>query len=197
MTVTTIEKVIENTAEAIFEKYYNLLQEQQREYGIKLIRVFTEQEKERKKKLYLRNTKLLLKHYPEFEAHIRGSISCKKELLESEFVSELTEEEFDELLISAVDEDVYISSIQRTKSRTMLLLNNIDAQLAQLKKICMKKGNIHKYQMLVDYYVNGFTQEVIAEKYGCYVTQVSTWINEMVQALSRLLFGIDCIQDLI
>jgi hypothetical protein len=194
-TATNIEMLINATAENTAIKILSLLHQQQQETIIKSIRVHQEQEKERKKKAYLRNTKILMKHYPEFEAHVRGMFVSKSEMLKSEYVTDMTDEEFDELLISNLDEDVYVASIQRSKSRTMLLLHNIDSQLQQLKKICTKKGIIHKYQMLEDYYVNGYTQENIAEKYGCYVTQVSAWVNEMIQCLSKLLFGVDGIED--
>jgi len=194
-TATNIEMLINATAESTAIKILTLLQEQQQGMIIKSIRVNQEQEKERKKKLFLRNTKILLKHYPEFEAHVKGMFVSKSEMLESEYINDMSNEEFDELLISNLDEDVYIASIQRSKSRTMLLLYNIDAQLSQLKKICIKKGAEYKYQILEDYYINGFTQESIAEKHGCYITQVSKWNNEMVQYLSRLLFGVDGIED--
>lgn len=196
-TSTNVEMLIDTTVNTAFEKFYNKLQNQQQSTILKALKTNKVREKEKKEKIYYKNTRLLLRHYPEFEAHVRGSITCKKELLESEYYNEMDTEKvnIENLLLANVDEDVYISSIQRTKSRTQLLLNNIDSQLAQLKKICIKKGNVYKYDMLIDSYVNGYTQELIAEKYGCHKTQVSMWTNEMANALSRLLFGVDSMEE--
>jgi len=196
MTVTGIEAIIEKWTEKVFER----LQKENEKNSIQLIEkaieVYNKNVSEKNKKLYLRNTKILLKHYSEFEAHINGAITCKKELLESHYMKELADKSLTEILSSNLDEDIYIASIQRTKSRTQLLLNNIDAQLLQLKKLCMKKCIIHKYQILIDYYINGYNMEGLAQKYAVHVSQISKWINEIVQVFSRLLFGIESIDEI-
>ena len=195
-TETILEKTFDYDPNTL-QKQYELLRKQQHDIITSAIESFVKQEKEKEKKSCLRNTKLLLKHYPEFESHVYGAITCKQDLIQSDYYKELSEDEFDDILFSDIDEDVYIKSIQRSKSRTTLLLNNIDAQLRQLKKMCMQKGTIHKYHILYDYYVCGYQMDLIAEKYSCHKSQVSNWINEMTEVLSRLLFGIDSLNDLL
>lgn len=150
----------------------------------------------KRKSVFLRNTKILLKHYKEFEAHIHGAITCKQELITSDLADDMTDDEFERLMKSDLREDVFIESIQRSRSRTFLLLSNIDSYMLQLKKICMANHRIHKFQMLEEYYVFGYTQEVIAERHGCHAPQVNAWISEMTKSLSRLMFGKDAIEDL-
>jgi hypothetical protein len=157
----------------------------------KAIHQYKKDEEDIKRKTYLRNTKLLLKHYPEFEAHSNNAI-CSISDLRHRIDNET---DYESLLKSNMSEDLFLESIIRSKTRTILLLNHIDTQLLQLKQLCIKKGNIHKYNMLIDYYVIGEIQERIAEKYQCHESQVSSWINEMVNVLTKLLFGIDSFID--
>ncbi len=171
------------------DKIMERMQENNIEIAQRAVRNFVKDEKEKRKNKYLRNTKLLLRHYNEFQAHANNSITCMKDLKNFEDYLPV------ETNFNNFDEDVYISSIIRSKTRTILILSHIDCHLKQLEKLAIKKGIFHKYQMLHDHYINGKTQERIASQNDCYTAQVSKWINEMIIILNKLLFGIDTIND--
>ena len=94
----------------------------------KAVQNFIKEEQERRKNKYLRNTKLLLKHYNEFQAHANNAVACLSDL------KKLEDYIPDEKNFINFDEDVFISSIIRSKTRTVLILTHIDCQLNQLKK---------------------------------------------------------------
>lgn len=193
MTVTSYEAIVESICNKFIIAIEDTIEEKTKQLIAEGIRTHICNEREKMKKTYLRNTKILLKHYPEFEAHVHGSITCRRELEESEYLKDKSLAEI--MFASNIDEDIYIASIQRTKARTRLLLANIDVQLEHLRRYSIERGILHKYNCMQDFYIKGYAQQVIAEKYQCHSAQVSTWCNEMVDIFSRLLFGYDSLNN--
>ena len=55
----------------------------------------------------------------------------------------------------------------------------------------IKKGTVDKYNALTKHYIDEKNYEEISEELKCSVITPRRWINEMIDELSVLLFGID------
>ncbi|RXI46529.1 hypothetical protein DP145_06810 [Clostridium tetani] len=138
-----------------------------------------EKRMEQRKKIF-HNTKLLLKHYNDLKSHVQNAIADIKQL----------EGDLDELGDLERDE-LYILSIKKSKSKTLIMIAHIDMAMDLLKKRQYKLCSIEKYHALEKYYFKEMTFEEVAESLNCGVVTARRWINEMINELSILLFGID------
>ena len=71
------------------------------------------------------------------------------------------------------------------------MIAHIDMALEQLKRKQIKKGTVDKYNALTKHYIDEKNYEEISEELKCSVITPRRWINEMIDELSVLLFGID------
>ena len=109
-----MEKRIFNAEETEFIK------EIVEEAALNTLRTFRKEEKERERNKYdrrLRNAELLLKNYRNLKEHIKNAV-----FTDDEIQSENVNEEFD----FENNEEIYISSIKRTKKRTEIMVKHID-----------------------------------------------------------------------
>ncbi|MHB9921698.1 hypothetical protein CGQ39_12475 [Clostridium botulinum] len=134
---------------------------------------------EQRKKIF-HNTKLLLKHYNDLKSHVENAIADVKQLEEG--IDEIGDLERDEL---------YILSIKKSKSKTLIMIAHIDMAMDILKKKQYKLCSIEKYYALEKYYFKEMTFEEVAESLSCGVITARRWVKEMVNELSILLFGIE------
>lgn len=137
-------------------------------------------EKEEKKKNKLHNTWLLLKNYNDLVSNVYNSID------------EISQLEDDIINIDNLDEDeLYIESIKKSKTKTLIMIAHIDKAMETLKENQIKKGTTEKYEVLEKFYLRGFKYDDLVEQYNCGVNTPRRWMNEMIDELSILLFGID------
>lgn len=138
-----------------------------------------EKSKEQKKKVF-HNTRLLLSHYNDLKNHVKNAIDDVNKL-ESGLID--TEE---------LDRDqLYILSIKKSKTKTLIMIAHIDCALETLGKKQYKVCTPEKFQALKMFYLDEFTYEEIQEKLCCGKNTPRRWINEMINELGILLFGID------
>ena len=89
--------------------------------------------------------------------------------------------------------------IRKSEMDNLLIFTEDDEQILNDYKEISKENLdekeyeklVKKYQALESYYFNEETYENIAEKLNCGVITVRRWVNEMINELSILLFGID------
>ncbi|WP_294124674.1 hypothetical protein [uncultured Clostridium sp.] len=144
------------------------------------IKEFNKEQEEKNKKRVFHNTKLLLRHYNSLKIHVE------------EAVDRLNQLETDLIEINDLDKDeLYILSIRRSKSKTLIMIAHIDMALQQLKNMQINKGSLEKYNALKKYYIDEKSYEEIAEELKCGVITPRRWIKEMIEELSVILFGID------
>ena len=144
------------------------------------IREYDKEQQEEKKKRILHNTKLLMTHYNDLKDHVLNSISDLSQLESSKFdVNNLYED------------DLYILSIKKSKTKTMIMVAHIDAAMDILKLQQIKAGTLEKYMALDKHFIGGETYEKIAEELNCGVITARRWVNEMLGKLGIFLFGID------
>lgn len=138
---------------------------------------------ERKDKRF-HNTRLLLKHYNDLKNHIKNAIDDINQIRdESDFLD----------ILDDVDE-LYILSIKRSKTKTLIMLSHIDMALEMLKNKQGKLCSLEKYLALEKYYKDEKSYEDVAEELNCSVITVKRWVKEMTNELSIFLFGIEGIK---
>lgn len=144
------------------------------------IKEYDKEKKQEQKKKVFHNTKLLLKHYNDLTTHVNKAIDDVNSL------------ETDLMGLGDLDGDeLYILSIRRSKNKTLIMIAHIDMATEQLKRKQRQLCTMEKYKALEEYYFHEKTYEQIAEELNCGVITVRRWVNEMINELSILLFGID------
>ncbi len=137
-------------------------------------------EKEAKKKYKLHNTWLLLKNYNDLVSNVNNSID------------EISQLEDDRIDFGSFDEDeLFIMSIKKSKAKTLIMIAHIDKAMEILKENQIKRGTVEKYEVLEKFYLKEFKYDELVEQYSCGVNTPRRWMNEMIDELSVLLFGID------
>lgn len=143
-----------------------------------------EKRKEQKEKVF-HNTRLLLLHYNDLKSHISNAIDDINKLKENELI------ESDFIDMSKTYDELYILSIKRSKTKTLIMVAHIDTALDTLKQKQIRLASYEKYLALEKYFIEEKTYEAIAEELNCGVATARRWVNEMINALGVLLFGID------
>lgn len=144
------------------------------------IKEFDKEQKEGKRKKVFHNTRLLLSHYNDLRAHVDNAIDDVRQLEED--LTELGDIERDEL---------YILSIKRSKSKTLIMIAHIDMAMELLRQKQVKADTEYKYEALKMVFFDKLTYEDVQERFECSKNTPGRWINQMINELSILLFGID------
>jgi beta-phosphoglucomutase-like phosphatase (HAD superfamily) len=144
------------------------------------IKEFDKEKRQEQKKKVFHNTKLLLKHYNDLKQHVENAIDDVRRL-ETD-LEELGDLEKDEL---------YILSIKRSKSKTLIMIAHVDMAMDTLRQKQIKLCSIEKYQALKMFYIDELSYEDIVKHFNCGVNTPRRWMNDMINELSILLFGID------
>lgn len=146
---------------------------------------YKEKEKKSFRKDKFRKTRLLMENYKRFTKHYEKAIDNVKAVGDIIDVSDLDEEE------------LYIQSIRRSKTRTLIMVAHIDWALEELKKSLIKKGQSEKFLVIEEVYLsdNPCSFEEIAQQLSCNERTVRRWKNDMIYDLSILIFGVEAIED--
>lgn len=148
------------------------------------IKEYDKEKKAESRKNVFHNTKLLMKHYNDLKSHVDNAISD---------VNQLEEDKLE--LGDLYDEDeLYIASIKKSKTKSLIMIAHIDAAMETLYKQHKRKGTLEKYQAFTNYYIDEKTYEEISEQLNCGVNTPRRWINELLNELGVYLFGVECIK---
>jgi DNA-binding transcriptional regulator LsrR (DeoR family) len=126
---------------------------------------------------------LLLSHYNDLKQHVENAIDDAKQL-ETNLI-EIGEIEREEL---------YILSIKKSKTKTLIMIAHIDMALEILKQRQYKLCSPEKYTALEMFYIDEMTYEEIVERLNCGERTARRWINEMIEELSVYIFGVDALR---
>ncbi|MEG2289930.1 MAG: hypothetical protein RSA29_02680 [Clostridium sp.] len=143
------------------------------------IREFDKEKQLEKRGKVFQNTRLLMRHYNDLKDHTNKGIDSLRFAIEDKDYDKLTEDE------------IFIISIKRSKAKTLVMIAHIDMALDELKKRQIKEDAIEKYFALEMYFIKDMSYEEIQEKLNCGKNTPSRWVNQMIDRLSVLLFGID------
>lgn len=125
------------------------------------------------KRIY--NTRLLMKNYNKFKEHIDNV---------------KTDIEFD---IEEAEDKVWLTSVVRTKLRTMQMMAYIDCALDIIKDKMKMNCVEYKYKAFELYYKEEKTNEEIIEALGCGKNQPKIWSDLVIDDLSIYLWGIEAL----
>jgi len=153
--------------------------------GIKEFKRLTDERQSMHKDKRFHNTKLLLKHYRDFREHVKNSVYSDEQLTQDA-------DEILNLMNPAFDDEVYISSIKRTRKRTEIIVAHIDSMLQfylhQSENNPQKKA---RYKTIEGIYIHGKTPDEVSAQIGITSRNVYRAERLGIEDLSILLFGID------
>lgn len=149
-----------------------------------------EEEKQKDKLAALFNTRLLLRNYHKLINHYEQAICRESDVGSEVFDIDLIVDQFS-------TKEVVVESISTSRKRTIIMMEHL--------KTCLKileadyKCQPEKYQAFKMFYLNegtaslkiGDRYKAIAETIHCGERSARNWVDELVEALSVLLWGID------
>lgn len=132
----------------------------------------------------LHNTELLLKNYLSLLDHYENAKDKASDIMD------LDDLDMDEVIVTA---------IKRSRTRTAVMINQIETCLDILKLRMSAQGLPEKYEVVYCLYLDRARRDIgraelvktIAQELHCTERSVYRWKNEMVAELSILLFGVD------
>lgn len=125
---------------------------------------FREMKKEESKKV-LHNTWVLMDKYIEMKKHVDRAISD--------------------------DDGVCLFSVRKSKTKTALMIENIDRAIAELRVEKTESGESYKFDAFEMRFLQGKTYEQICDVLDCGKNSPARWCKEMTAILSVKLFGVD------
>lgn len=132
----------------------------------KAVKEFYREMKKEESKKVLHNTWVLMEKYIEMKKHI----------------------------IRAVSDDeggVCLYSVRQSRTKTALMLENIDRAIEELRKEQSESGAKYKFDAFDMHFLQGETYEQICDVLDCGKNSPARWCKEMVSILSVKLFGVD------
>lgn len=140
----------------------------------------------------LHNTKLLLENYNLLKIHCSNSVDNLKDIDPGKAENAI------DILDSLEDctSDIYIESIKRSVTRTIIIINHIDTMIELYEIYCQrskKPEDLRMYRTIYDCYISeaGMEIEDIAIREGVVTRTSYRDINSACEKLSALIFGID------
>jgi hypothetical protein len=121
------------------------------------------------------NTWLLMKNYNKLKDHID---KVKADV------------EFD---IEVVEDKIWLTSIARTKIRTMQMIAYLDSAMSLVEKKMRKECIEYKYKAFKLYFIDDKTNEEISNMLGCGKNQPKLWSDAVLREISILLWGIEAL----
>ncbi|WP_186424145.1 sigma factor-like helix-turn-helix DNA-binding protein [Lacrimispora celerecrescens] len=149
--------------------------------ALEAVKEFEKSQKKLKRVKVFQNAKKLMENYNRICQSVQ------------EGVSELSDVDDGEELVELSAEDIYINSIIKCKLRSIVMIAHIDKCLKLLEEEMVSKETPWKYDAFKYSYLDGQTQEDIAEMLDTTDRTVRRWISELTGILSIYLFGADAI----
>jgi len=138
----------------------------------------------------LRNTKLLLRNYHMLKEHAENSVFGRTQMEESAI-------DILESMMSMYDNEVIIESIERSATRTAVIVSHIETMFGLYEAYCGKAPNreieMRRYEVVWDMYMadNTLSAKEIADKQNISTRNVYEDIKVATERLSALIFGVD------
>ena len=124
------------------------------------------------------NTRILMINYNKLKDHIDN-----------------VRDDYSDLDLFEVDEEdkVWITSIARTKLRTMQMMAYIDSALEIVKRKMEEECIEYKFKAFELYYIQEKSNDEIMSMLGCGVNQPKRWSDLILNELSIYLWGIEAL----
>lgn len=144
----------------------------------KIVLATMEAERQIRRKQILYNTRVLMEQYIEMRKHCENAVSEVKELQAEEYGA-------------YAGESAYLESVRRSKMKTALMLANIDRAMEELRVEYEGKEMRYKYDAFKMHYIDGISNEDIADRMNCGKNTPARWSKELIRKMSVKLFGVD------
>lgn len=144
----------------------------------KIVLATMEAERQIRRKQILYNTRILMEQYIEMRRHCENAVSEVAELQEKEFGV-------------YAGEIAHLESVRRSKMKTALMLANIDRAMGELRVEYENKEMRYKYDAFKMHYIDGISNEDIADRMNCGKNTPARWSKELIRKMSVKLFGVD------
>lgn len=173
------------------------------EAGVKAGAEYIEgQRRQTKKDRYdrrLHNTRLLLKNYRRFRAHVEEGVSSGQKGVKKPGGKRPVESAIsilDDLDEYSYNDSLYIESIKRSQERTAIILRHIDKMMEYYRIDCETNGtdeDVRRYKVVMASYIDEPkpSPQEIAETFGIERRTIYRDINIAMKHLTALIFGID------
>ena len=174
------------------KQYKRLDHETIREITDCVLDKFSEERDRDKKNTYdkrLRNTKLLLQNYRDFEAHSDYAL-YEAEQIQDEDVYDILD-----MLSGNTNNETYVESIKKSAIRTRIIIEHVKEMVALYKVYCersKKPEDMRRYRTVSRYYLadEPWTADEIAEDENVDKSTVYKDLKDATKRLSILIFGI-------
>lgn len=170
-----------------------LLSKIAREAALEAVAAYDKKKTEKKKKTTFHNTGLLMNNYLDFIEHYE-KIKCNA----SDSLDDL-----DELETEIVEQDdVIIYSIKRSKIKTKIMIHQIETAIALVKNKMTIRGEPEKFEVIELMYMDPSKKDMkfhervklVSDQLNCGESTVRRWNNEMMDEISKKLFGYDALR---
>ena len=152
-----------------------------RSAALEAVREYDKSQKKNKRVKVFQNAKKLMENYNRICQSVQEGVSELSDVDNSDELEEFTEE------------DIFINSILKSKLRSIVMIAHIDKCLKLLEEEEIRKETPEKYLAFKYFYLDGDTQEDIAERLDNTDRTIRRWISELTDILSVYLFGADAI----
>lgn len=155
------------------------MQDEEKDLVKRIVQKTIEAEKQIRKTKILYNTRILMEQYREMHRHVEAAMSEAEDMKATEYSALLA------------DDTAHLDSIRRTRTRTALMLANIDRAMEELRKEYDDKGILYKWEAFRLHYIEGLAYEEVADSLNCGKNTPSRWGKELLKKMSVKLFGVD------
>jgi hypothetical protein len=162
--------------------------------ALEAVRIYRKEECDRVRRAGYHNMRTLMESYLDLVEHYE-KIKYRAKDIEDYL------ENMDIFGVDAETEDgeIRIEAIKRSKTRTLIMVTQIQTAIGMLKKDMESKNEYEKYQTITMLYMDQskrgmkFNQRVqlVADDIKCAEMTVRRWNNEMLNKLAVKLFGVD------
>lgn len=162
--------------------------------ALEAVRIYDKEKRDQVRRAGYHNMRTLMENYLDLVEHYE-KIKYRAKDLEDYL------ENMDIYGVDAETEDgeIRIEAIKRSKTRTLIMITQIQAGLVMLKKEMELKNEYEKYQTIYLLYMDQryksikFNQRIcmIASEVNCHETTLRRWNNEMLNKLAVKIFGVD------
>ena len=142
----------------------------------------------------LRNTKLLLRNYRVFRAHVSNAVY---EVGECESLEDI----WADLMMPGRDNSLFVESIKKSVARTATIVRHMEAMMQLYQTSCYASGNAEderRWQVIYALYVcedeGHRTISQLAKEFGVVERTIYNDIDVASERIAALMFGIDGIK---
>jgi len=162
--------------------------------ALEAVRIYRQEERDMHKRAGYHNMRTLMENYLDLVEHYEKIQYRAKDL--EDYLENMDIYDVD---TETEEGEIRIEAIKRSKTRTLIMVTQIQAAIGMLKRDMEQKDEIEKYQTVCLLYMDKGKQgmkfakrvNAVAEDVKCDPGTIRRWNNEMLNKLAVKLFGVD------